>query len=94
MFSSVITKNSNCEIFTKNLVTFKEKMGLRMKDFNIFGVYWKMWFSEGGGGGFTKNQTQPFHKYNGMTFHYIKDNFLGTDLKVDHETLPQEYLYR
>ena len=39
MFFSVITKNSNWEIFTKNLVTFKEKMGLRTKDFNIFGVY-------------------------------------------------------
>ena len=23
-------------------------MGLRMKDFNIFEVHWKIWFSEGG----------------------------------------------
>ena len=39
MFLSVITKNSNWEITTKNLVTFKNKMRLRMKDFNIFGVH-------------------------------------------------------
>ena len=42
MFFSVITKNSNWEILTKNLVTFKrlkDRMGLRMKDFNIFGIH-------------------------------------------------------
>ena len=38
MFFSVVTKNSNWEILTKNLVTFlKDKMGLRMKNLNIFG---------------------------------------------------------
>ena len=39
---SVITKNSNWEILTKNLVThkrLKDKMGLRMKNINILGVY-------------------------------------------------------
>ena len=39
MFFSVITKNSNWEILTKNLITFKNKMGLRMKKFNVFGVH-------------------------------------------------------
>ena len=34
MFFSVITKNLNWEILTKNLVTFlKDGMGLRMKNF-------------------------------------------------------------
>ena len=39
MYFSVITKNLNWEILTKNLVTFKDKMTLRMKDFNIFWVH-------------------------------------------------------
>ena len=30
-FFSVITKNQNWEILTKNLVTFKDTMGLKMK---------------------------------------------------------------
>ena len=38
MSFSVITKNSNWEISTKNLV-LKDKMGLRMKNFNIFRVH-------------------------------------------------------
>ena len=38
-FFFVITKNSNWEILPKNLVTFKDKMVLRMKNFNIFGVH-------------------------------------------------------
>ena len=48
---SVITKNSNWKILTKNLVTvlLKDKIG-----FNISGVHWKIWFL--GGGKFTKNQ--------------------------------------
>ena len=33
MFFSVITKNLNWEILTKNLVTFKRWDGLRMKNF-------------------------------------------------------------
>ena len=38
MFFSVITKNSNWEILTTNLV-LKDKMGLRMKKINVFGVH-------------------------------------------------------
>ena len=37
-YFSLITKNSNWENLTKNLVTFKTKMVLRMKNFNILGV--------------------------------------------------------
>ena len=44
-FFSVITKNSNWEILPKNLVE-------KMKNFNIFGVHWKIQLL----GGFTKNQ--------------------------------------
>ena len=36
-----MTKSSNWEIITENLV--KDKMRLRMKNLNIFGVYWKIW---------------------------------------------------
>ena len=36
-----------------NLVTFKNKMGLRMKNFNILGVHWKIRLL---GGEFTKNR--------------------------------------
>ena len=38
-FLSLITKNLNWEILTKNLVTFKDGMGLRMKNFNIMQVH-------------------------------------------------------
>ena len=44
MFFSVITENLNWEIVTKNLVTFKDGMGLRIKNFNIMGVPWKIRF--------------------------------------------------
>ena len=37
MFFSVITKNQNWEILTKNLVILKDGMGLRIKNFNIGG---------------------------------------------------------
>ena len=37
MLFSVITKNLNWEILTKNLVILKDGMGLRMKNFNIMG---------------------------------------------------------
>ena len=53
----------NWDSFTENSVTFKkDKMGWRMKNFNILGVHWKIWVLRvgwggvGGGGGFTKNQ--------------------------------------
>ena len=38
-YLSLITKNINWEILTKNLVTFKDGMGLRMKNFNIMLVH-------------------------------------------------------
>ena len=51
MFFSVITKNLNCEILTKNLVTFKIGTVLRIKNVNIMGVHGKIQFFGGGGGG-------------------------------------------
>ena len=54
MFFSVITKNSNWEILTKNLVIFKDKMEWRIKNFNICGVHRKIKF-KGAGGGVTTN---------------------------------------
>ena len=48
MFFSVITKNFNWEILTKDLVFLKDGMGLRIKNFNIMGVHWKIQFLEGG----------------------------------------------
>ena len=39
--------SSNQEIVAKNLVTFKSKMGLRMKNFDIFRVHWKIQFLMG-----------------------------------------------
>ena len=47
MVFSVITKNSSLENWTKNLV--KDKMALRMKNFNILEVHWKIRFLRGGG---------------------------------------------
>ena len=38
-FFSVIIKNSNWEILTKNLVFKKDKMGLRMKNYNVLGIH-------------------------------------------------------
>ena len=52
MFISVITKNLNWEILTKNLVKFKRWDGVKdkkMKNFNIMGVHWKIQFLWGGG---------------------------------------------
>ena len=54
MFFSFITKNSNWEILTKHLITFKRQDGgLRTKDLNIF---WGLLKNQLLGGGFTKNQ--------------------------------------
>ena len=39
MFLSVITKNLDWEILTKNLVTFKRWDGVIMKSFNIMRVH-------------------------------------------------------
>ena len=44
MFFSLITKNSNWEILTKNLVTFKRQDGIK-----VFGVHWKIWYLGGEG---------------------------------------------
>ena len=54
MFFSVINKNLNREILTKNLVTFKRWDGVKMKNLNIIRVHWKTRFL--GGGVFTKKQ--------------------------------------
>ena len=54
MFLYVITKNLNWEVLTKNLVTFKRWNGMRMKNFSIMGVHWKIWFLEEEG--LTENQ--------------------------------------
>ena len=48
MFFPVITRNLNWEILTKNLVTFNIWDGLKMKNFNIMGVHWKIRFLDGG----------------------------------------------
>ena len=39
MFVSVVTKNLNCVILTKNLVTLKRWMKLRMKNPNIMRIH-------------------------------------------------------
>ena len=44
MFFSVVTKNLNWEILTKNLVIFKRWNGLMMKNFSIIRVHWKIQF--------------------------------------------------
>ena len=45
MFFYVIMENLNWEILAKNLVTFlKDGTELRVKNFNIMGVYWKIRF--------------------------------------------------
>ena len=48
-YFSVTIKNLNCEILTKNVVTSKRWVKLRMK---IMGIYWKIQSY----GRFTKNQ--------------------------------------
>ena len=48
MFFSVVTKNLNWEILTKNLVIFKRWNGLMMKNFSIIRVHWKIQFLGGG----------------------------------------------
>ena len=39
MFFSAIPTNLNWEILTKNLISFKDGMGLSMKNFNIMEVH-------------------------------------------------------
>ena len=43
---SVLTKNLNWEMVTKNLL-LKDRMGLRMKNFNFVGVNWEIQFLRG-----------------------------------------------
>ena len=42
-----MTRNLNWKISAKNLVTLKKGMGLRMENFDIMGVHWKIQFLEG-----------------------------------------------
>ena len=48
MFFSVITKKLKWGILTKNLITFKLWDKVKMKNFNIMGVHWKIQFLRGG----------------------------------------------
>ena len=50
MFFPVITKNWNWNFLIKNLVNLKDKMELKIKNFNIFWVHWKIQFLGEGGG--------------------------------------------
>ena len=60
MFFSVITKNLNWQILTKNLVTFKrDGVRLRMKSFSIMGFIEKSWFLRDG--------SQEINIYGGIT---------------------------
>ena len=43
---STITKNLNWQILTKNLVTLKDRLGLKMENVNIMGV--RQFLGEGG----------------------------------------------
>ena len=54
MFFSVITKNLNWDVLSKNLVTFG--VGLRVKNFNITRFHWKIRFLVWLGCGVPKNQ--------------------------------------
>ena len=63
MFISVITKNLNWEILTKNL----DGIGLRMEIFSIIGIHWITQFLGGGGhekpiyiGGVKKGELEQF----------------------------------
>ena len=51
MFLSVITKNLNWEVLTRIELPLKGGMGLKMENFNIMWVQWKIlffWRGEGG----------------------------------------------
>ena len=64
-------KNSNWEFLTKNLATLKDKMGLRMKNFNILGVHWKIWLS--GGGSWKTNMEGGLPKKGGLDILQIQE---------------------
>ena len=54
---SVVTKNSNWENLTKNLVTFKRSDGVNDERLQYFGGSWKNSSFRGGGGVDTPMQT-------------------------------------
>ena len=65
MFFSVVTKNSNWEISTKNLVTFKREDGVKDENFNILCVHWKI--RRLGEGSSRKNHIEgELHKKRGL----------------------------
>ena len=47
MFLSIITKNSNWETLTRIYSLLKDGMGLKMENFNIMCVHWKIHFLGG-----------------------------------------------
>ena len=53
MFFSVVTKNSNWEILTKNLVTLQRWDGVKDEKLPYFGVHWKVQFFGGCPGGWS-----------------------------------------
>ena len=56
-FCPVITKNLNWEILTRIQLLLKDEIGLKMENFNIMRVHWKIQLL-GGSGGHKKNNTQ------------------------------------
>ena len=66
---SVITKNFNWEILTKNLVTFKSWDRVKDKKFENYGVHWKILFL----GGFTRNQYIGGNCLKGVEFGQFSD---------------------
>ena len=57
IYLSVMTKNLNWEISTKNLVTFKSWNGVNDKKFQDCGISLKnLFFLKGGGGGCMKKK--------------------------------------
>ena len=57
MFLSVITKNLNWEILTRNQLLLKDEMMLKRENFIIMWAHWKIHFL-GKGGGHNKTNIQ------------------------------------
>ena len=51
MFLSVITKNLNWEVLTRNQLLLKDEMRLKWENFIIMWAHWKIHFLVKGGGG-------------------------------------------
>ena len=79
MFLSVLTK----EISTKNLVTF---------NFNIMGVFWKIWFLLGGESTHTKREGWTVCRFNGEGVLAKRGNVFSPILedRVHAMTLPNQ----